>query len=224
MTSGRYYFFLPEQRWICNGNTLLLQWQYSSHDIWLFIKYSLIKVVDWSLAGDFMDIYVLLLITLYKWHLCCNRGGPHRKSTGYVLLPNSILSGSIPNRFFVRASALSSMCATIFLTAAIAWRTCGELSSGLAADGAINLFTSCCWASSRGVRNSVCRDVVAGFLAAFPFTSLSPLLHRRARARGSVRYVCSSVSECKLFSLAYFMMSLYLILTVKMLLFTTVLS
>jgi len=167
-------------------------------------------------------MYVLLLIALNSWHLCFTRGILRRKSTGYVLLPNFILSGSIPNRFFVMASALSSMCATIFLTAAIAWQTCGWLSSDFTADGVVNRFTSCCWASSRGVRNSVCRHVVAGFLAAFPFTSLSPLLHRRARARSSVRYVCSSVSECKLFSLAYFMMSLYFILTVKVLLFTLV--
>jgi len=79
----------------------------------------------------------------------------------------------------------------------------------------------------RGVRSSACRHVVAGFLAAFPFTSLSPLLHCRARARGSGRYVVGRrrlfvCLRMHLFSLAYFMMSLYLILTVKMLLFTLV--
>jgi len=72
-----------------------------------------------------MDMYVLLLITLNSWHLCFNCGILRRQSTSYVLLPNFIRSGSIQHRFFVRASALSSMCATIFLTATIAWQTCG---------------------------------------------------------------------------------------------------
>jgi len=80
----------------------------------------------------------------------------------------------------------------------------------------------------RGVHSSVCRHVVAGFLAAFPFSIPFPVTPSSSYVRGHAVQcvtswaVCSSVSACQLFSLAYFMMSLYLILTVKMLLFTLV--
>ena len=93
--------------------------------------------------------------------------------------------------------------------------------------GAINLSVRCVWASAAFCAVYVVLFVGTSSRAFLPRFPLRPfprysIVVLCARARGSVRYVCSSVSECNLFSLAYFMMSLYLILTVKVLLFTLV--
>ena len=89
-----------------------------------------------------MHMYVLLLIALNSWHLCFNRGILRRKLTGYVLLPNFILSGSIQHRFFVLASALSSICAKKFShLGRCVPDVCIAVFGSWTADGTINLFT-----------------------------------------------------------------------------------
>ena len=115
-------FFLPEQRlfitfkgkslsnYYCNGYIAAMTYGY------LLNKSSFRSSVEFVLVfSGIMHMYVLLLIALNSWHLCFSRGILRRKSTGYVLLPNFILSGSIPNRFFVLASACRlCVCQEIF--------------------------------------------------------------------------------------------------------------
>ena len=127
-------------------------------------------------------MYVLLIITLNRWHLCFSRGILHRKSTGYALLPNFILSGLYTEHifnigvsvlifyfcqevFFSRGRCVSDMCVAVFV------------SYGGRRHKSVHALCRGVFGLQRGVRSSVCRHFVEGVPAAFPFTFLSPLFH-----------------------------------------------
>ena len=95
-------------------------------------------------------------------------------------------TSSIPNRFWFWHRRVVSVCQELFLAA-----MCVAV-FGFYDGGAINLSVRCVGASAAFCAVCVILSVntpSASVPAAFPFTSLSPLLHRRARARGSGRSV-----------------------------------
>ena len=130
-----------------------------------------------------LNIYVLLLIALNDWHLCFHRAILRRKSTDYVLLPNFLLSGPIQHRFFSSWRQRCLSCVPRIFSPRQSRgshvRSCLRVLRRRRHKSVCALCRAVC-RFLRDVRNSVYRHVVAGFPAAFPFTSLFPLLHRHA--------------------------------------------